>query len=72
VSRPVTGFVLGITAAMIFVAVTTLFAGADRSLWWWPAVLIAGAIGGGVIGALFGAESEGEAPEEGYDGTGPG
>jgi hypothetical protein len=68
-SRLVKGFVLGVTAALIFVAVTTLFEGSDRSLWWWPAVLVSGAIGGGVIGALFGAESEGEAPEERYDGT---
>lgn len=67
-SRPVAGFVLGITAAVIVVAVTTPFAGFDRSVWWWPAVLVSGAIGGGVIGALFGAESAGEAPEEGYDG----
>jgi hypothetical protein len=68
VSRPVAGFLLGVTAVVIFVAVTTPFAGSDTSLWWWPAVLAFGAICGGVIGALFGAESAGEPPEEGYDG----
>jgi hypothetical protein len=68
VRRPVVGLVLGVTAAVILVAVTTPFTGSDRSLWWWPAVLVSGAICGGVIGALFGAESAGEAPEEGYDG----
>jgi hypothetical protein len=67
-TRPVAGFLLGVTAAVIFVAVTTPFAGSDRSLWWWPAVLASGAICGGVIGALFGAESAGESPDEEYDG----
>jgi hypothetical protein len=38
-TRPVAGLLLGVTAAVIFVAVTTPFAGSDRSLWWWPAVL---------------------------------
>lgn len=65
-SRTVKGLVLGVAAAVIFVAVVTWLAGSDRSLWWWPAVLAFGAVGGGVIGSLLGAESAGEAPEEGY------
>jgi hypothetical protein len=67
VSRAVKGLLLGVMAAVIFVAVTTLFVGSDRSLWWWPPVLVFGAVGGGVIGSLLGAEAAGEAPEEGYD-----
>jgi hypothetical protein len=41
------------------------------SLRWWPASLVSGAVGGGVIGTLFSAELAGEAPEEGYDGVDP-
>jgi hypothetical protein len=65
------GVVFGIVVALIFVAVTTPFAGSDTSIWWWPAALVAGAIGGGVIGGLLGAESEGESPDEDYDPTPP-
>jgi hypothetical protein len=67
VSRPVTGLVLGVAAAVIVVAVITLFVDSDMSLWWWPAALVIGAIGGGVIGALLGEEAAGESPDEGYD-----
>ncbi|MDQ1556280.1 MAG: hypothetical protein QOI02_1282 [Actinomycetota bacterium] len=63
------GVVLGIVIALIFVALTTPIAGSDKSIWWWPGALVAGASGGGVIGALLGAESEGESPDEAYDPT---
>ena len=61
------GLVLGVVVAAVAVAAITLFAGSDGSVWWWPAVLVFGAVGGAVIGALLGEEAAGEAPEEGYD-----
>jgi hypothetical protein len=70
-SRPLAGFLLGVLVAALFVAVTTPFASDDKSLWWWPAALVAGAIGGGVLGALVGTEASGESPDERYDGPGP-
>jgi hypothetical protein len=63
------GVVLGVVIAFMLVAVTTPIAGSDNSIWWWPAALLAGASGGGVIGAVLGAESEGEAPDGAYDPT---
>jgi hypothetical protein len=50
------------------VAVVTAIAGSDTGIWWWPAVAVAGVVGGGVLGSLFGAEAEGESPDEAYDG----
>ena len=64
--RAVIGLVLGVVVAVVIVAAISLFASSDTSVWWWPAVLVFGAIGGGVIGALLGEEAAGEAPEEGY------
>jgi len=66
VRNAVIGLVLGVVVAVVVVVVVSLFASSDTSVWWWPAVLVFGAIGGGVIGALLGEEAAGEAPEEGY------
>jgi hypothetical protein len=65
---PVLGLLIGIAAALIFVAVVTAIAGSDTQVWWWPAVAVFGGIGGGVLGSLMGAEAEGESPDESYDG----
>ena len=66
-SPPVLGCVAGAVLALLFVAVVTAIAGSDSAVWWWPAVAIFGAIGGGVLGALLGTEAEGESPDESYD-----
>jgi hypothetical protein len=63
---PIVGLVIGIAVALIFVAIVTAIAGSNTQTWWWPAVAVAGAIGGGVLGSLMGAEAEGESPDE-YD-----
>jgi hypothetical protein len=55
-------------ACLLFVAVVTAIAESDTAIWWWPAVAVAGVVGGGVLGSLFGAEAEGESPDEAYDG----
>ena len=65
---PVLGGLIGIAAALVFVAVVTLIDSSDSAVWWWPAVAIFGAIGGGVLGSLLGTEAEGESPQESYDG----
>jgi hypothetical protein len=65
-SPPLLGGLVGAAAGMLFVAVVTLIAGSDGAIWWWPAVAIAGALGGAIVGPLFGAEAEGESPDE-YD-----
>jgi hypothetical protein len=64
---PVIGLLLGALAALVFVVIVTAIAGSNGKIWWWPAVAVAGAIGGGVLGSLFGTESEGESPDEAYD-----
>jgi hypothetical protein len=63
---PVLGLLIGVAAALVFVAVVTAIASSDREIWWWPAVAVAGAVGGAVLGSLFGTEAEGESPDE-YD-----
>jgi hypothetical protein len=65
---PVLGLLIGAIAALLFVAVVTAIAGSNSKIWWWPAVAVAGAIGGGVLGSLFGTEAEGESPDEAYEG----
>jgi hypothetical protein len=65
-SPPALGGLIGITVALVFVAVVTAIDSSDTAVWWWPAVAIFGAIGGGVLGSLLGAEAEGESPDE-YD-----
>ena len=63
---PLLGAVGGVVFALVFVGAVTAIAGSDTSIWWWPATAVAGAVGGGVLGSLFGAEAEGESPDEGY------
>jgi hypothetical protein len=65
---PVVGALIGAAVAAAFVVAVTALAGSDTEIWWWPAVLAAGGLGGAVIGALFGAEAEGEPADEGYAG----
>jgi hypothetical protein len=63
---PVLGGLIGTAVALLFVAIVTGIAGSEGEIWWWPAVALAGAIGGAAVGPLFGAEVEGESPDE-YD-----
>lgn len=65
---PVLGSLVGAAAGLLFVVVVTAIAGSDGAIWWWPAVAVAGAFGGAIVGPLFGAEAEGESPDEAYDG----
>ena len=65
---PVLGGLVCAAAGLLLVAVATAIVGSDGAIWWWPAVAVAGAIGGASIGPLFGAEAEGESPDEAYDG----
>jgi hypothetical protein len=64
---PVLGALLGVAVALLFVGVVTAIAGRTE-IWWWPAVAVAGIIGGGVLGSVLGAEAEGEPPDEAYEG----
>jgi hypothetical protein len=61
---PVLGALIGIAVTLGFAAVVTAIAGSDSQIWWWPAVAVFVAIGGAVMGSLFGAESEGPPPDE--------
>jgi hypothetical protein len=65
--RIAVGAALGVVVTVVVVAVAhgILSTSADESAW--PVVVAAG-FGGGVIGALLGAEASGELPDEGYDG----
>jgi hypothetical protein len=63
---PVIGALVGAAVAAVFVFAVTALAGSDTEIWWWPAVLAAGGLGGVVLGALFGAEAEGESADEAY------
>lgn len=63
---PVLGGLIGAAAALLFVAVVTAIAGSNTEIWWWPAVAVAGVIGGAVLGSLIGTEAEGESPDEAY------
>src|SRR4051794_12388904 len=62
------GSVIGVAVALGIVAVITAVAGSAPDVWSWPAAAAAGAFGGAVIGALLAVESEGESPDEAYDG----
>jgi ABC-type Fe3+-siderophore transport system permease subunit len=64
----VLGGLIGMAVGVLFVAVVTAIAGSDTGIWWWPAVAVAGVVGGAVLGSLFGAEAEGESRDEAYDG----
>jgi hypothetical protein len=66
-SPPVLGAVIGAAAGVLLVFVITEIAGSDSQIWWWPAVALFCAIGGGVLGALIATEAEGESPDEAYD-----
>jgi hypothetical protein len=59
------GAALGVAVGVAVVLIAHGILGADEN--WWPVVVAAG-FGGSVIGALLGAETSGEPPDEGYDG----
>jgi hypothetical protein len=63
----VLGALIGAGAGVLLVAVVTVVAGSDSQIWWWPAVAVFCAIGGGVLGSLIATEAEGESPDEAYD-----
>jgi hypothetical protein len=62
------GAVLGIAVALSLVVGVRYVLGSGTSAKWWP-VAVAAALGGGVMGAIFGVEADGELPDEGYDGA---
>jgi hypothetical protein len=68
-SPPILGGLLGTTVALLFAAVVTAIAGSETEFWWWPAVAVFCAIGGGVLGSVLGVEASGESPDEDYHGA---
>jgi hypothetical protein len=65
---PLLGGLVGAAAALLFVAIVTVIVGTHTEVWWWPATAVAGIIGGAVLGSMLGMETEGESPDEAYNG----